>query len=278
MAEQVITRQRILEEFKLLNNKAQLMVKKGLIPKETVINLYLIGGGNMALRKIKEATKDIDVVIENNRAYQLFHAILTNVQVYSDPNVDSASQRVVYVKEEPNLKYTKSLGAMAVYKKIDPKDQDFNLDVFVKRVGRKLYLSNTMKNRATLVRELRSLKVLRVYLVSKEDIFLFKGVTSVERERDIDDMKRLIESGLKFSTVISELQRQRELLIQEPCEYLRLLTVVCEKAKYIKDDFKERGLETKVLDQFITSLLGLPVPSSRKRKSHNKSKLNDKRK
>ena len=258
----VITSGRILQEFRLLDHKAQLMIERELIPEGT-INVYLIGGGNMALRRIKNATKDIDVVLKNHEAYEVFDRILTDISVYS--NVNSALSKVVYLKVQDH-EYTRSLGAIAVYQKIDPNDQDFNLDVFVKRVGEKLYLSDTMMKRATLVRQLRNLQVLRVYQISKEDIFLFKGVTSVERTRDIDDMKRLIESGLDFRVLSNELQVQKKLLMREPCKYLHLLNLICEKVQQIKDDFSRQGLETKSLDQFVRLLLGLPITSTRKRR------------
>ncbi|WP_461866569.1 hypothetical protein [Thermococcus sp.] len=44
----MITRERLVEEFALVDEKATLLASWGVIPEE--IRLYLIGGGNLALR------------------------------------------------------------------------------------------------------------------------------------------------------------------------------------------------------------------------------------
>jgi len=84
----------------------------------------------------------------------------------------------------------------------------FSLDVFVKRVLGKLYLSETMALRAEPVKEFESHEFFGVYLVSKEDLFLFKSVTSAERVRDIEDLIVLVETGLGYDVIIQELERQ----------------------------------------------------------------------
>lgn len=43
---------------------------------------------------------------------------------------------------------------------------------------------------------------LSVFLASKEDIFLFKGIT--ERSADLDDMRIIVESGLDWDVVFEE--------------------------------------------------------------------------
>ncbi len=47
---------------------------------------------------------------------------------------------------------------------------------------------------------------LKLQLASKEDIFLFKGIT--EREADLDDMRILAESGLDWNIIHQECQNQ----------------------------------------------------------------------
>lgn len=47
---------------------------------------------------------------------------------------------------------------------------------------------------------------LKVKLASKEDIFLFKGIT--EREADLDDMRLLAESGLNWDVIKQECHYQ----------------------------------------------------------------------
>ncbi|NJE12840.1 hypothetical protein [Thermococcus sp. LS2] len=52
----------IIAEFHLLEEKAKLL---NLEP----IRVYLIGGGNLALRGLKSATKDIDLVVTNRGCF-----------------------------------------------------------------------------------------------------------------------------------------------------------------------------------------------------------------
>ena len=44
--------------------------------------------------------------------------------------------------------------------------------------------------------------------MSKEDIFLFKSVTSIERTRDVGDLLTLVETGLKYDLIIQEFENQ----------------------------------------------------------------------
>jgi len=53
-----VTREKIISEFHLLEEKAKLL---NLEPLE----VYLIGGGNLALRELKSATKDVNIVVLN---------------------------------------------------------------------------------------------------------------------------------------------------------------------------------------------------------------------
>ncbi len=85
---------------------------------------------------------------------------------------------------------------------------EFNLDVFVKRVLNKLHLSEGMVSRAEAPEEFSSHEWFKILLVSKEDIFLFKSVTSLERVRDLEDLIALVETGLDYEIIIHELEAQ----------------------------------------------------------------------
>jgi hypothetical protein len=50
---------------------------------------------------------------------------------------------------------------------------------------------------------------LKIQIASKEDVFLFKGIT--EREADLEDMRLLAESGLNWKTIQQECQNQSTL-------------------------------------------------------------------
>ncbi len=242
----MITRERLVEEFALLDEKATLLASWGVIPEE--ITLYLIGGGNLALRGIKDATADVDVVVENVRVLGFLDEVLTNPspELKVGPGV-----RVIYVKKVEH-KYKVKLGAVSVYRKLDPEMRDFNMDVFVKRVLRGLILSEGMKNRSVLPSEFEDFKTLRVRLVSLEDIFLFKGVTSLGRAKDIDDLLRLLEHGVDFEVMLGELNNQGMIIGPERFEWL--VGLLYEKLLILRKVLAEKGLRSRALDKFIKEL------------------------
>ncbi|BAA29484.1 hypothetical protein [Pyrococcus horikoshii] len=65
-----------------------------------------------------------------------------------------------------------------------------------------------MISRAEIPQEFSSHRFFRIYLVSREDLFLFKSVTSIERVRDIEDLIVLVETGLDYEVIIRELENQ----------------------------------------------------------------------
>ena len=182
-----VTREKIISELHLMEKKARLLHIEPL-------QVYLVGGGNLALRGLKSATKDIDIVVLNRKQFSL----LQNLLEAPLPKLP------VYVRQYSS-QWNYDLGMSARY--IHPL-HGFNLDVFVKRVLGKLYLSESMVLRAEVPVEFESHEFFEVYLISKEDIFLFKSVTSTERVRDIEDLIALVETGLDYSTIIQELENQ----------------------------------------------------------------------
>jgi len=238
----VITRERLVREFELIDKKAGLM-------DSGEIDIYLIGGGNLALRGIKPATADVDVVVKDYRTL----TALENVLINPFPRFRTSGGIIVYLKVFGH-EYEKKLGADAVYQKVDPETGDFNLDVFVKRVMRGIQLSGEMIDRAVVPKEFQELKKLRVHLVSVEDVFLFKGVTSLGRSKDVDDILRLLELGVDFDVVLKEIEVQRKLLKVETFE--RLAHILFEKIKLVRKILWERGLRSRDLDHFINQLKG----------------------
>ncbi len=238
----MITRERLIREFELIDKKAGLM-------GSDEIDLYLIGGGNLALRGIKSATADVDVVVKDYRTL----TALENVLINPFPRFRTSGGIIVYLKVFGH-EYEKKLGADAVYQKVDPETGDFNLDVFVKRVMRGIQLSGGMIDRAVVPKEFQELKKLRVHLVSVEDVFLFKGVTSLGRSKDVDDILRLLELGVDFDVVLKEIEVQRKLLEVETFE--RLAHILFEKIKLVQKILEERGLRSRGLDHFINQLEG----------------------
>ena len=169
------------------------------------IKIYVTGGAVMALAGLKIGTKDIDVIVESDRAMNnLVSALL--------------EERYSAVSGARLLPPYEGLSAMVLENK-----QGFRWDIFLKIVARKLFLSSGMKKRATLMFQGRRLIV---YSLSKEDIFLLKGVT--ERDRDLDDMYILSRSGLSYDVIFKECKHQSrksgriwESALFEQCEDLR---------------------------------------------------------
>lgn len=149
------------------------------------VSVYLIGGCAMSFRKLKEATKDVDIVFRNKDDYDLFCGALFGAQYHQPYAMKSEHERL-----EATMMFENKDG--------------FHLDLFVKKVIGKLELSKEMIARAELFNQYGNLSV---YLLSKEDIFLFKGLASEGRKRDLPDM-RVLYPNLDWKVIESELATQ----------------------------------------------------------------------
>ncbi|WP_435362347.1 DUF6036 family nucleotidyltransferase [Haloarchaeobius sp. DFWS5] len=148
------------------------------------LTVYLIGGGAMSLRDLKGATKDIDLVVADGDAYGQLWAVLMDVG-YSEVQSLDADYR--------------ALGATSCVENSDR----CRLDIFNQQVANKLVLTVGMIDRSE---PFLTEGQLTVRLVSNEDIFLFKMVAG--REDDIGDMNILVQSGLDYDVIQSELETQ----------------------------------------------------------------------
>ena len=155
------------------------------------IKIYLIGGCSMIYRDAKTATKDIDAVVMHSSDIMSLVKALKSLGYHE-------------VKELPG-DYQK-LGASVVLRNND----DFQCDIFYRQVCNNLIVTNGMIKRAEF---LGSFGKIDIYLISSEDVFLFKSIT--ERESDLDDMRMLIEKGLNWSVVSNECKSQDKKKIWE---------------------------------------------------------------
>ena len=108
-----------------------------------------------------------------------------------------------------------------------------------------------MQKRATPLYQGNHLKVL---IASKEDLFLFKGIT--EREADLDDMRILAQSGLNWEIISQECKSQSE--VSGVCwEDLLYQNLVDLKAKYSIESPIEKPLrkvaERKIIETTLIS-------------------------
>jgi hypothetical protein len=150
------------------------------------VTIFIIGGGGLAFYGLKNATKDIDVILRNLNEFRILTKALKDLK-YNTPS--------------PHI-ITKAYREMQANEILENKD-GFRWDIFIRQVCNALTLSTAMKSRAT---KLYTKGFLKVFLASKEDIFLFKGIT--EREADLDDMRLLAESGPDWNIINQECQDQ----------------------------------------------------------------------
>jgi len=150
------------------------------------VTLFIIGGGGLAFYGLKEATKDIDVILQDPNEFRILTKTLKDLR-YNTP-----SPRII----------TKAYREMQANEILENED-GFRWDIFIRQVCNAITLSTAMKSRAT---EIYAKGFLKVLLAAKEDLFLFKGIT--EREVDLDDMRLLAESGLNWNLINQECQNQ----------------------------------------------------------------------
>jgi len=159
------------------------------------LRIYLIGGCAMSFRGLKEATKDVDIVFGGRKSYEAFCHALFGAQYFEQVKITGEHER---------------LEATAMYENRD----GFHLDLFVRRVCGKMELSDAMEMRAEFHRRYGKVDV---YLVAKEDIFLFKALASESRKRDLADMQA-IYPDLDWKAMEKELRSQK--LSEELVEHM----------------------------------------------------------
>jgi predicted DNA-binding protein len=150
------------------------------------VSLIIIGGLGLINFGLKIATKDIDIVVQSRKEL--------------DALVDNLG----------TLKY-RTLGLSIVskpYKKMEASQilenrEGFRWDIFLNQVCGALVLSAGMKSRTT---HFYKKELLEARIASKEDLFLFKGIT--DRVADLDDMRLLAESGLNWRVIEQECKNQ----------------------------------------------------------------------
>lgn len=150
---------------------------------DRVIRIYLIGGCALSFKELKERTKDIDIIVTSQEDFDVFN--------------DAIQKSGFSLRTDLEDEFY--LTALAVYTKED----DSRIDVFLKQVGKMLILTQSMIKRAKLHGGYGNLDI---YLISNEDIFLFKSRSS--RQGDIEDSDKLVKMGLDYDIVYNEIIEQ----------------------------------------------------------------------
>jgi len=151
------------------------------------INIYIFGGGAMSFYDLKTATKDIDVLLPSEtEASALIKAL------YKSGYNKIETKDAVYIKMKT--------------REIIENTDGFRWDIFVNKICGGLTFSKNMQQRSKKYKELKNIKT---YLVSPEDIFILKSITS--RPRDREDMFTLFSHGLNVEIIKKEIQKQTKL-------------------------------------------------------------------
>jgi len=155
---------------------------------ETTVDAYLLGGGNLILRGLKDSTKDVDLVVEDG---QTFFAIAESLE---------------------DLGYEERGDLEAAYDRLDPgivleKEGFPRWDVFVETVAGQLQLTEAMIERCDRSFEYGNL---HVHLLSLTDIFVFKSITG--REGDLEDVALIArQTALDWDEIFREIETQEDL-------------------------------------------------------------------
>ena len=151
------------------------------------LSVYVLGGAVMALDGLKPGTRDLDVIVEDEgslgtlaRSLEKCEYVLLQPQDLSRPYQDLSATAL----ENP---------------------AGFRWEIFLKYVGKKLVLSDTIRKRAI---NMYSGKFLTTFRLANEDLFLMKGMT--ERDRDLEDMFLIARTGIDYDVVFEECRNQSD--------------------------------------------------------------------
>lgn len=147
---------------------------------DSKIKLYMIGGGAMCLRGLKDSTFDIDFIVLSKKDFK----ILCNAMLKL--GFDAADQELLREAVYKN--------AMIVFQRGESR-----IDVFIKNIVSMMDFSERMQKRAELYDNKNYLKV---YLASNTDILLLKSLS--DREKDFPDIGRLVIEDIDWEAIAEE--------------------------------------------------------------------------
>jgi len=182
------------------------------------VHVYLFGGEVMRIRGLKRATKDVDIVVENEREFTALRMALVDMgyRTLREEEVSKADQKLrpsgIFVKEG--------------YPRVD---------LFLGFICNAFRLSSSMVQRC----ETREIGNVGLHMMSNEDIFLLKSVT--DREGDIYDMIELAKSkGFNWGILFEELLVQEEIAGRHFCLSLLDTVEIVERKTGIRPPFYNR--------------------------------------
>lgn len=192
----------------------------------TEFTAFLIGGGAMAFRGLKDTTKDIDLVVTTEVEFDRLLAALDNQGYEEVSDLDETYQQ---------------LGARLCVEN----DDGCRIDVFNRQVANKLIFSDGMQHRSE---DYLTSGQLSVRLTALEDIFLFKAVA--KRPDDIDDMNTLVQTNLDFDAIEDETAAQIELLNGK-----QFTTHIRESLDELYDQYEVQTPLEEVIDEYYAQYM-----------------------
>lgn len=185
---------------------------------EEPTTVYLIGGGALTLSRLKNATRDIDLIVGSAAdAERLFRALTSaGYESLDEPEADYDDLEAAFIVQRGPRRF----------------------DVFNRQVAGELHLSGSMIDRSE---HLFDEGPLTVRMVSLSDIFLFKSVAN--REDDVDDMIVLAEGDIDEDAIMDEVMVQLELIGDD--QFIRSM-------KHKLDRLAERDYSFDIHDEVTT--------------------------
>jgi len=150
------------------------------------LEAYLVGGLSMIFHGAKLATKDIDIVFLDQKDAQAFIETARKIGF-----VDAIDLGQEYI----------DLKARCVLERKD----GVRFDIFIEKVCNALSFTQSMKERAVKMYED---PLLKLYVASVEDLFLFKAVTS--RSDDLADMATIAGKDIQWDIIEKEARSQND--------------------------------------------------------------------
>ena len=171
------------------------------------IECYIVGGSAMLYHGVKEETKDVDIVFDEQESKEIFEKVLR------DLGFKERDVRIIYFKKR-NTPLLLQRG-------------EERIDLFIKKVIT-FEITESMKARVEKVYEYGNLIV---KAVSPEDIILFKCAT--ERAGDRIDASNIIKNfKIKWNVIIEEALNQTKL------ESYLFPVYLYDFLEELKEDFK----------------------------------------
>ncbi len=144
--------------------------------------IYVFGGAALMFSGLKDATKDIDIVLATKKEMEKFTGAIKNLGFKTTPITGQ-------------YKYLKLEG---IYTR-----KEDRFDIFLKQICGNLALSEEMKIRSKPKADYGNLSV---KVLSGEYIFLLKSIFS--RAGDYEDCVALFQAGLDWNIIYQEITRQ----------------------------------------------------------------------